>query len=74
MLKFGEAPAVMAPGKQDNSDAAVGQGAAADTENVEGKAQKRDKDDKEIKIDDKKKELLQKRKKYDPRAAIKKSK
>lgn len=52
-----------------------GPGAAAvNTDNAQDKTQKREKDDKEVKADEKKKELLQKRKKYDPRAAIKKSK
>ena len=76
MQKFGETPAVMAPEKPDKSPTASGMGAAA---NVEGgppadKAQAKEKDEKEIKVDAKKKALLEKRKKYDPRAAIKKSK
>lgn len=78
MHKFGETPAVMAPEKPDKGEATPGGGlgggpGAAANADIE-KVQKREKDEKEIKVDEKKKELLQKRKKYDPRAAIKKKK
>ena len=63
MKKYGEQPAVkVPPGKANNRLAGPSVGAADDTENKPKSARK---------IDQKKTELLEKRKKYDPRAAIK---
>ena len=59
MQKYGEEPG-----------AAASQPAAQ----AQKKKPEKEKDEKQVKADERKKELLMKRKKYDPRAAIKKSK
>ena len=60
--KHGESPAVQAPpGKNGNRKAGPSVGAAEDGEKSKSAR----------KVDHKKAELLEKRKKYDPRAAIK---